>query len=79
MYYMPLAERFAARARLTVAEARLSDLRAWEKAVKLFSSALKDADASARTALCKNPEGAVEKLMEGQPLELTPSDEAGPG
>ena len=47
-----------------MAEARLSDLRAWEKAVKLFSSALKDADASARAALCKDPEGAIEKLLE---------------
>ena len=50
-----------------VAEARLSDLRAkskWEKAVKLFFSALKNADASARVALCKDPEGEIEKLLE---------------
>ena len=55
------AERAAA-----AAEARLSDLRAWGKAVKLFFSALKDADASARAALCKDPEGEIEKLMEGR-------------
>ena len=42
--------------------------------MKLFFSALKDANVSARTALCKNPEGAMEKLMEGEPLELTPPD-----
>ena len=50
-----------------VAKARLSDLRAkskWEKAVKLFFSALKNADASARVALCKDPEGEIEKLLE---------------
>ena len=47
-----------------MAEARLSDLRPWEKAVKIFFSALKDADASARVALCKDPEGEIEKLME---------------
>ena len=50
-----------------VAEARLSDLRAkskWEIAVKLFFSALKNADASARVALCKDPEGEIEKLLE---------------
>ena len=50
-----------------LAEARLSDLRAkskWEKAVKLFFSALKNADASARVALCKDPEGEIEKLLE---------------
>ena len=63
------AERAAA-----AAEARLSDLRDWENGAKRFFSALKDADASARTALCKNPEGAMEKLMEGEPLELTTSD-----
>ena len=44
--------------------ARLVDLRAWEKAVKLFFSALKNADASARVALCKDPEGEIEKLLE---------------
>ena len=47
--------------------ARLSDLRAkrkWEKAAKLFFSALKNADASARVALCKDPEGEIEKLLE---------------
>jgi hypothetical protein len=52
---------------MAVAEARLSDLRAkskWEKAVKLFFSALKNADASARVALCKDPEGEIEKLLE---------------
>ena len=50
-----------------MAEARLSDLRAkskWEKAVKLFFSALKNADASARVALYKDPEGEIEKLLE---------------
>ena len=73
------AQRVTAERAAAAAEARLVDLRAWGKAVKLFFSALKDANVSARTALCKNPEGAVEKLMEGQPLELTPSDEAGPG
>ena len=59
-----------------VAEARLSDLRAWEKAVKLFSSALKDADASARAALCKDPEGEIEKLMEGQTVEKVTGEQA---
>ena len=73
------ARRVTAERAAAAAEARLVDLRAWGKAVKLFFSALKDANVSARTALCKNPEGAMEKLMEGQPLELTPSDEAGPG
>ena len=57
-------------------EARLSDLRAWEKAVKLFFSALKDADASARAALCKDPEGAIEKLMEGQTVEKVTGEQA---
>ena len=47
-----------------MAKARLSDLGAWEKAVKLFFSALKNADASARVALCKDPEGEIEKLLE---------------
>ena len=53
--------------RSRITEARLSDLRAkskWEKAVKLFFSALKNADASARVALCKDPEGEIEKLLE---------------
>ena len=59
-----LDRRMQAECAAAVAEARLSDLRAWEKAVKLFSSALKDADASARVALCKDPEGEIEKLLE---------------
>ena len=37
--------------------------------MKLFFSALKNADASARVALCKDPEGEIEKLMEGQTVE----------
>ena len=61
---------------LSEREARLSDLRAWEKAVKLFSSALKDADASARAALCKDPEGEIEKLMEGQTVEKVTGEQA---
>ena len=65
------AERAAA-----AAEARLSDLRAWGKAVKLFFSALKDADASARAALCKDPEGEIEKLMEGQTVEEATGEQA---
>ena len=32
--------------------------------MKLFFSALKNADASARVALCKDPEGEIEKLLE---------------
>ena len=68
------AQRVTAERAAAAAEARLVDLRAWEKAVKLFFSALKDANVSARTALCKNPEGAMEKLMEGEPLELTTPD-----
>ena len=59
--------RMQAECAAAVAEARLSDLRAkskWEKAVKLFFSALKNADASARVALCKDPEGEIEKLLE---------------
>ena len=68
------AHRVTAERAAAAAEARLVDLRAWEKAVKLFFSALKDANVSARTALCKNPEGAMEKLMEGEPLELTTPD-----
>ena len=56
--------------------ARLVDLRAWGKAVKLFFSALKDADASARAALCKDPEGAIEKLMEGQTVEKVTGEQA---
>ena len=68
------ARRVTAERAAAAAEARLVDLRAWGKAVKLFFSALKDANVSARTALCKNPEGAMEKLMEGEPRELTPPD-----
>ncbi|CAH0364187.1 unnamed protein product [Pelagomonas calceolata] len=68
--------RMQAECAAAVAEARLSDLRAWEKAVKLFSSALKDADASARAALCKDPEGAIEKLMEGQTVEKVTGEQA---
>ena len=49
--------------------ARLSDLRAWEKAAKLFFSALKNANASTRAALCKDPEGAIENLMAGDTIE----------
>ena len=59
--------RAAAAATFVFQQARLSDLRAkskWEKAVKLFFSALKNADASARVALCKDPEGEIEKLLE---------------
>ena len=37
--------------------------------MKLFFSALKNADAAARVALCKDPEGEIEKLMEGQTVE----------
>ena len=48
---------------------RLSDLRDWEKAAKLFFSALKNANASTRAALCKDPEGAIENLMEGETIE----------
>ena len=62
-----LDRRMQAECAAAVAEARLSDLRAkskWEKAVKLFFSALKNADASARVALCKDPEGEIEKLLE---------------
>ena len=62
-----------------MAEARLSDLRAkskWEKAVKLFFSALKNADASARVALCKDPEGEIEKHMEGQTVEEATGEQA---
>ena len=51
------------------AEVRLSDLRDWEKAAKLFFSALKNANASTRAALCKDPEGAIENLMEGETIE----------
>ena len=68
--------RMQAECAAAVAEARLSDLRAWEKAVKLFSSALKDADASARAALCKDPEGEIEKLMEGQTVEKVTGEQA---
>ena len=65
-----------ARARLVERENLLVDFRAWEKAVKLFSSALKDADASARAALCKDPEGEIEKLMEGQTVEKVTGEQA---
>ncbi len=58
------AQRGTAERAAAAAEARLVDLRAWEKAVKLFFSALKNADASARVALCKDPEGEIEKLLE---------------
>ena len=68
--------RMQAECAAAVAEARLSDLRAWGKAVKLFSSALKDADASARAALCKDPEGEIEKLMEGQTVEKVTGEQA---
>ena len=71
-----LDRRMQAECAAAVAEARLSDLRAWEKAVKLFSSALKDADASARAALCKDPEGEIEKLMEGQTVEKVTGEQA---
>ena len=71
-----LDRRMQAECAAAVAEARLSDLRAWEKAVKLFSSALKDADASARGALCKDPEGEIEKLMEGQTVEKVTGEQA---
>ena len=43
------AQRVTAERAAAVAEARLVDLRAWGKAVKLFFSALKDANVSART------------------------------
>ena len=68
--------RMQAECAAAVAKARLSDLRDWEKAVKLFFSALKDADASARAALCKDPEGAIEKLMEGQTVEKVTGEQA---
>ena len=58
------------------AEVRLSDLRDWEKAAKLFFSALKNANASTRAALCKDPEGAIEKLMEGQTVEKVTGEQA---
>ena len=58
------ARRVTAERAAAAAEARLVDLRAWGKAVKLFFSALKNADASARVALCKDPEGEIEKLLE---------------
>ena len=51
------------------AEVRLSDLRDWEKAAKLFFSALKNANASTRAALCKDPEGAIDLLMLGETIE----------
>ena len=56
--------RMQAECAAAVAKARLDNLRDWEKAVKLFFSALKNADASARVALCKDPEGEIEKLLE---------------
>ena len=61
-----LDRRMQAECAAAVAEARLSDLRAWEKAVKRFFSALKGSNASDRTVLCKDPEGVIEKLLEGK-------------
>ena len=69
-----LEESEAKRERLVVdaaaTRARLVDLRNWEKAVKEFFSALKGANVSGRTVLCNDPEGVIEKLLEGKTVDL---------
>ena len=60
------AQRVTAERAAAATGARLSDLRNWEKAVKRFFSALKGSNASDRTVLCKDPEGVIEKLLEGK-------------
>ena len=69
-FFIALAITDVARLALRVVRAfRDRDRRDWEKAAKLFFSALKNANASTRAALCKDPEGAIENLMEGETIE----------
>ena len=60
----------ATRARLVERENLLVDFRNWEKAVKRFFSALKGSNALDRTVLCKDPEGVIEKILEGKTFDL---------
>ena len=57
-------------ARLVERENLLVDFRNWEKAVKRFFSALKGSNALDRTVLCKDPEGVIEKILEGKTFDL---------
>ena len=44
--------------------------------MKRFFSALKGSNALDRTVLCKDPEGEIEKLMEGQTVEKVTGEQA---